>query len=80
LFNFGNADYAPLIQWDVSPPEDAKMQSEVFKNFADALYVMRRGGIQVNDIEGLAKSFGLNMSLADIQMVDPLSGGMGPSA
>jgi phage gp29-like protein len=80
LFNFGNADYAPLIQWDVSPPEDAKMQSEVFKNFADALYVMRRGGIQVNDIEGLAKSFGLNMSLADIQMVGPLSGGMGPSA
>jgi phage gp29-like protein len=76
-FNFGNADLAPMISWDVVPEEDFVLKSQVLKNVADALYVLRRGGKQVNGLAKLVKQFGLNLDLVDIQNEDPLSGGLG---
>ena len=77
LFNFGNADFAPMISWDVVPEEDFVMKSTVLKNFADSLYVLRRGGKQVNGIAKLAKQFGLNLDLVDILDTTPLASGLG---
>ena len=76
-FNFGNADFAPQISWDVVPEDDFLMKSAVFKNVADAIYVLRRGGKQVNDLSVLSKQFGLRLDLIDIKNVEPMTAGSG---
>ena len=76
-FNFGNPDFAPMISWDVVPEDDFLMKSTVFKNFADALYVLRRGGKEVNGLVKLAKQFGLKLDMVDIDNAQPITSGMG---
>lgn len=76
-FNFGNADFAPLIEWDVVPEDDFLMKSQVFKNVLDGLMVARKAGKQFNDLTALTKQFGLNLSMVDIENVEPLASGLG---
>jgi len=69
--NFGNPDLAPLIEWDVSPEEDYASKAATFKTFADAYFLLRRGGKGVEDINALAKDFGLHLSV-DFEDMEPL--------
>lgn len=77
LFNFGNADFAPMISWDVVPEDDFLMKSTVLKNVADSLYVLRRGGKQINGLAKFTKQFGLNLDMVDILDEQPLASGLG---
>jgi phage gp29-like protein len=80
LFNYGDPALAPIIEWDVSPPEDKLAMSAVAKNFAEMLFLLRRAGYQINNPKAVARSFGVRIGLADISHVDPLQGGGGGAA
>ena len=77
-FNFGNPDLAPMISWDVVPEDDFVMRSTVLKNFADAVMAFRKGGIEIKSMTAFAKKFGLDMRMADLAHVPPItSSGLG---
>jgi phage gp29-like protein len=79
-FNFGNPDLAPWTEWDVTPPEDNEQLGRVFQAFGSGLLEMRKAGFQVNDVEKLAKAFGLKLSLGQLQQVEPLQSGANDNA
>ena len=74
--NFGNPDLAPVIEWDVSPPEDFQTKVTTFKSFSDAIHQLRVAGNDVDDINALAADFGLQLSTPFIK-VPPLKAGLG---
>jgi Protein of unknown function (DUF935) len=61
LFNFGDARYAPRVSWDTTPPDDEVAKSTAFKNLMDGLMAGQRAGVQVENVDQLARSFGLRM-------------------
>lgn len=68
--NFGNADIAPTVQWDVSPPEDLKTKAQTMMSVAQALNFLRLGGFKVKNPAKLFRQFGIK--LGDIEHVDPI--------
>lgn len=68
--NFGDADLAPQVLWDVSPPEDQKTNAQTFAAFAQAVNYLRIGGYKVKDPVALARRYGIK--LGDIEHVDPV--------
>lgn len=57
--NYGDADLAPTVQWDVRPPEDLKVKGETFQSFGAALASLRTAGVALDNIEQFARRFGL---------------------
>jgi hypothetical protein len=74
--NFGNPDLAPLVEWDVSPPEDYVVKTATFKSFSESIHQLRVAGNDVDDINSLAADFGLHLSTPFIK-VPPLKTGLG---
>ena len=68
--NFGDADLAPLVVWNVSPPEDQKTNALTAMAVAQTLNYLRIAGYRVKDPARFAKRFGI--ALGDIDHVDPL--------
>lgn len=79
-FNFGDADLAPITEWDVTPREYLETNAKQFQAFGTAIEVLRRGGVEFVDVEALRKfadkSFGLQ-GLPDFRITDPVSSGLG---
>jgi hypothetical protein len=80
LFNFGDADLAPMTEWDVTPREYLETNAKQFQAAMTALEVGRRGGIEFRDPEEVrtffARYFGLQ-GLPDFKITEPVSSGMG---
>lgn len=57
--NFGNPDFAPVIHWDVRPPEDLKVKAETFQAFAGAINALRQAGFALDNPHAFARKFGL---------------------
>jgi phage gp29-like protein len=78
MVNFGDPDLAPWTTWDIPPVEDYEMQSKLFQAFGTAIEVLRRGGVEFQDVESLRKwaatQFGLD-GLPDFTITTPVSGG-----
>jgi phage gp29-like protein len=65
--NFGDANLAPEITWDVRPPEDLKTKAETFESLCVAIAQMRMAGIRLTDVERFARRFGIiGMQVEDI--------------
>ena len=73
--NFGDAELAPRVIWNVKPYEDDKTQTEILLMFAQAIYAMRNAGFELKDVEKIAKDFG--MDLGKIERVTPLQSATG---
>lgn len=68
--NFGDADLAPTVHWNVSPPEDHKTNALTFMAYSQAVNYMRIGGYKVKDPVALARRYGIK--LGEIEHVDPV--------
>jgi phage gp29-like protein len=71
--NFGNADLAPVMTWNVSPAEDYKTKAEALMAFSESLNFLRLSGwaLESNrDLERFARAYGVR-GLRVVQ-VDPL--------
>lgn len=75
LINFGNADLAPMVKWDVSPYEDAATQADTLLKYTQALVNMKNAGLVIDppDVMRLARLFGLDVGKVRIaqQAVEP---------
>lgn len=69
-FNFGNADLAPRVVWNVAPYEDNAVAVNTLLQFSQAIYAFRNAGLEVSDVERLAKDFGIN--LGSLKAAEPL--------
>lgn len=62
LWNFGDADLAPVPRWDTRPPEDAKRAAEVAASYAQSLPAWQSlaatQGLEV-DVDALARAVGM---------------------
>jgi phage gp29-like protein len=70
--NFGDAELAPLMSWDIEPYEDRKEAAQTLLDFAQALNYFRFAGKKVNDPVALARAFGLKIKAGDLTDVAPL--------
>jgi hypothetical protein len=68
--NFGNAEFAPLVTWDVRPVEDQKAKADTFQAFCTGLAQMRAAGFQLKDAHKFARRFGL--AGMDLEAVAPV--------
>lgn len=68
--NFGDANLAPTVQWDVSPPEDLKTKAQTMMSVSQALNFLRLAGFKVKDPAKLLRQFGIK--LGDVEHVDPV--------
>jgi phage gp29-like protein len=57
--NFGDADLAPVVAWDVRPAEDFKVKADTFHAFAGAISSLRTAGFALDNPEKFAIRFGL---------------------
>lgn len=78
FLNFGDAELAPITDWDVTARQDYVENAKMFQQFGTAVEVLRRGGVEFNEVEELRKwsqrKFGLS-ELPDFKITDPVSGG-----
>jgi phage gp29-like protein len=75
--NWGRPEIAPVTKWNLEPVEDHATLAEVFMKVATGMMNMRRGGKDIQDIGNFAEQFGLNMKLADVKEVPPITSGGG---
>lgn len=68
--NFGNADLAPRIRWNVAPPEDLKTKAQTMMSAAQAMNFMRLAGFKVKKPQRLMRQFGIR--IGPVEHVDPL--------
>ena len=68
--NFGDADLAPLVKWDVKPPEDYETRAKTLTAFGQGLSALRMAGVKLKDPVRFARTIGLN--LGEIEHVDPV--------
>lgn len=59
--NFGNPDLAPRVIWNVQPYEDNLTAVQTFSAFAQAVLSLRNAGWALEDVERLAKDFGVDL-------------------
>jgi phage gp29-like protein len=81
FLNFGDANLAPFTEWDVTARQDFTENAKMFQQFGTAIEVLRRGGVEFQDVEELRRwatvRFGLG-GLPDFQITEPVSaGGLG---
>ena len=57
--NFGDADLAPRVEWDIRPQEDMEQKARTFGAFSAALFQLRQAGLTVQDADRFARRFGL---------------------
>lgn len=69
-FNFGNADLAPRVVWDVTPYEDALTRAKTFQTVAGALLAMRNAGYKPRELSRMLKTFQLDLD--QFEEVEPL--------
>lgn len=69
--NFGNPDLAPMVEWDVSPEEDYQVKATTFQVFTNAYLSLAKAGKGVEDLNALAKDFGLHLSV-DFIDIEPV--------
>lgn len=68
--NFGDPELAPLVSWDVRPPEDQKIKADTFHSFASGLQQLRQAGFALKNPEKFARKFGLQgMQLVEVPPV-----------
>ncbi len=65
--NYGDPEIAPRTEWDLDPYEDNLIAADTFKSIAAALASLKLAGIQVHDVPALARSMGLNLSMAQVE-------------
>lgn len=53
--NFGDADLAPVTDWDVEPVEDKKEKAARFYSFGQSVQILRQAGVQFDDEDALRK-------------------------
>jgi phage gp29-like protein len=68
--NFGDANLAPKVIWNVSPPEDQKTNAQTLQLFSQGLNQLRTAGYKVMDPAALARRYGIK--LGDVEHVDPV--------
>lgn len=73
--NFGNADLAPRVVWDVTPFEDAKTKALAFMQIAEALNFMRVAGFQLDprDVRRLINNTIPGFRIGKMDAVAPLA-------
>lgn len=78
--NFGDAELAPVTDWDVTPRDEYEHNAKQFQQFGTAVEVLRRGGVEFVDTEALRafcrEKFGLD-GLPDFVIKEPVSGSGG---
>lgn len=57
--NFGDANLAPEIEWDVRPPEDLKTKAETWESICVGIAQLRMAGLKLTDAERFARRFGI---------------------
>jgi phage gp29-like protein len=80
LFNFDNADFAPITTFDVTPPEDNLTIAETMDKLGDATIKLGKAGIgiDVDHLAKLMKQLGIPLDVDDLIKIDPIvSGGLG---
>jgi len=75
MMNFGNADLAPVVTWDVTPFEDAKTKAESFAAMANGFNVLRTAGFKLSsrDVRRLLRSTIPGFDIGKIESVEPLA-------
>lgn len=72
--NFGDAELAPITDWDVTPREEYEHNAKQFNQFGVAIKDLRAGGVEFVDTEALRtfcrEKFGLD-GLPDFIIKDP---------
>lgn len=68
--NYGDARLAPMVCWDVSPPEDQKTKAQTAGAAAQSLYYLRQAGYRAKDPQKYFKQFGIR--LGEVEVVDPV--------
>ena len=71
LFNFGNADMAPIAEWNTDPPEDEELKSKCFAAFSKGMSDLKSAGYGIENVEQVAKDLGLRIKLKEIQVPMP---------
>lgn len=71
--NFGDADLAPRVVWNVKPYEDDLTAVQTFAAFGTAIKALRDAGYELEDVQRLAASFGLD--LGKLLRVAPIAAG-----
>lgn len=83
FLNFGDADLAPWVWFDTTPREDYQANALQFKEFGNAIEILRRGGIEFTDAEQVREfarqRFNLE-GLPDFKFVEPVGPGTGSSS
>lgn len=78
--NFGDADLAPITDWDVTPSEDYESNARRFYSFGQAVQILRQGGVQFPDANELRRfarrTFGLKLPKTT-EITEPDSGAGG---
>ena len=59
--NFGDADLAPRVVWNVKPYEDDLTAVQTFFQFAQSIKALREAGFELEDAQRLAATFGLDI-------------------
>src|SRR6185312_1603999 len=67
---FGDAELAPQVLWNVSPPEDHKTNAATLQSFGQALNFLRTAGYKLKDPVALARRYGIK--LGEIEHVEPV--------
>ena len=72
--NFGLADLAPRVVWDVTPFEDASTKATAFASIANALNLMRSAGytLSARDVRRLLRETIPGFAIGNVQDVEPL--------
>ncbi len=77
--NFGNADLAPRVLWNVEPYEDGATRAGTLLTFSQSLVNLKNAGLALEprDVERLAKSMGVDIGhLREVEAA--IAGGGGP--
>lgn len=71
--NFGDADLAPLVEWDVSPEEDYKTKAGALVSFAQAINFLRTSGWAFDSARSIER-FGRQYGVRGLRLakVDPI--------
>ena len=71
LFNFGNADFAPIAEWNTDPPEDEQIKASCFASFAKGISDLKSAGFAIENVEQVAKDLGLRVKLKESEVPMP---------
>jgi len=70
--NFGNADLAPRVIWDVTPYEDAQTKALSLQQIATAINAFRQAGVRPKDLRRLVSDIIPGLDIGELEDVEPL--------